>query len=179
MQNPIQKFRQSSIVFKKPVILSELQLPYISIFFAETSRTLPTHQCLQNGLRDFFNFVQILSYLQKLKRPGFYMLFFIFLLVSQDLNKIKKITNTLSQTLLSRKCVQNFSKTIKLYVSWSSSKFSIFQTKRPGFLEIIDFALIWASDFTYLDQHYQIIKNLVHKNQFQMNHARHLNKITA
>ena len=39
MQNPIQKFRQSSIVFGKPGILSEnlktltIQLPYSSIFF--------------------------------------------------------------------------------------------------------------------------------------------------
>ena len=48
MQNPIQKFRQSSIVFEKPGILpenlktDELQLPYSSIFFAETSHTCPT-----------------------------------------------------------------------------------------------------------------------------------------
>ena len=46
MQNPIQNFRQSSVIFEKPGILSEnlktfdeLQLPYSSIFFAETSHT--------------------------------------------------------------------------------------------------------------------------------------------
>ena len=55
--------------------------------------------------------------------------FFILLLITQDLNKIKKIPHTLLWTLLSRKRVQNFSKNIKIYGSWNSSKFSIFQTK--------------------------------------------------
>ena len=32
-------------------------------------------------------------------------------------------------------------KNIKLYGSWSSSKISIFETKKPGFLEIIDLCL--------------------------------------
>ena len=61
MQNPIQKFRQSFIIFEKPSILSEncdkLQLPYSSIFFAETWHTFPTYQCLQKGVRGFFHFV--------------------------------------------------------------------------------------------------------------------------
>ena len=51
---------------------------------------------------------------------------FTFLIIIQDLNKIKKILNTLLQTSLSRKRAQNFSQ--KLYGSLSSSKFSIFQT---------------------------------------------------
>ena len=56
MQNPIQKFRQSSIVFGKPGILSEnlktltIQLPYSSIFFAETLHTPTSDQCLQKGV---------------------------------------------------------------------------------------------------------------------------------
>ena len=64
MQNPIQKFKQSSLVFEKPGILfenlktfDEPQLPDSSIFFAETSHMFPTYQCLQKGVRDFFNFV--------------------------------------------------------------------------------------------------------------------------
>ena len=64
MQNPMQKFRQRSIVFEKPGILSEnvkklgeLQLPYSSIFFAETSHTFPTYQCLQKSVWDFLNFI--------------------------------------------------------------------------------------------------------------------------
>ena len=58
MQNPIQKFRQSSIVFEKPDILSEnlktltnSNYPTVQYFFAET---FPTYQCLQKGVRDFF-----------------------------------------------------------------------------------------------------------------------------
>ena len=61
MQNTIQKFRQSSIVFEEPGILSEnfenfdeLQLPYSSIFFPETSHTFSIYQCLQKGVSDFF-----------------------------------------------------------------------------------------------------------------------------
>ena len=57
MQNPIQNFRQSSVIFEKPGILSEnlktfdeLQLPYSSIFFAETSHTFSTYQCLQKSV---------------------------------------------------------------------------------------------------------------------------------
>ena len=57
MQNPIQNFRQSSVVFEKPGILSEnlktfdeLQLPYSSIFFAETSHTFSTYQCPQKSV---------------------------------------------------------------------------------------------------------------------------------
>ena len=64
MQIPMQKFRQRSIVFEKPGILSEnvkklgeLQLPYSSIFFAETSHTFPTYQCLQKSVWDFFYFI--------------------------------------------------------------------------------------------------------------------------
>ena len=44
MQNPIQKFRQSSF----------RELPYSSIFFAETLYTFPAYQCLQKGVRNFF-----------------------------------------------------------------------------------------------------------------------------
>ena len=64
MQNLIQKFRQSSIVCEKPSILpkkfenfDELQLPYSSMFFAETSLTVLAYQCLQKSVRNFFSFV--------------------------------------------------------------------------------------------------------------------------
>ena len=68
MQNPIQNFRQSSIVFEKPGVLSEnlktlvsskvpkLQLRYGSIFFAETLHTFSTYQYLQKRVWDFFYF---------------------------------------------------------------------------------------------------------------------------
>ena len=64
MLNPEQKFRKSYIVLEKPDILSEnlrnfdeLQLPYGSIFFAETSHTFPTYQCLLKGVWNFLDFV--------------------------------------------------------------------------------------------------------------------------
>ena len=68
----------------------ELQLPYSSIFFTETLLTFPTYQYLQKGLRDFFYFVWILSYLQKLKRTGSYTLAFFIFIMNSRLNKIKK-----------------------------------------------------------------------------------------
>ena len=60
MQNAIQKFRQSSIVFEKPGILSENLKNLTSIeyrrfqYLAETSHTFPTYQYLQKAVRDFF-----------------------------------------------------------------------------------------------------------------------------
>ena len=54
MQNPIQKSRQNSIVFKKPSILFETlksyNYPTVQCFFAETSHTLSTYQSLQKGV---------------------------------------------------------------------------------------------------------------------------------
>ena len=44
--------------------------------------------------------------------------------ITQVLNKIKKVPNTLLWTLVRGKCVQKFRKNIKLYGSWSWSKFS-------------------------------------------------------
>ena len=57
MQNPIQKYKQSSIVFEKFENFGEFQLPYSSIIFALTLHTFPTCQCRQKDARDFFYFV--------------------------------------------------------------------------------------------------------------------------
>ena len=59
MQNLTQKFRQSSIVFEKPGILSEnlktlTSSNYPTEFFAASSHTFSTYQCLQKGVWDFF-----------------------------------------------------------------------------------------------------------------------------
>ena len=55
MQNAIQIFRQSSIVFEKPGILSEnlktltsSNYPTVQYFLAETSHTISTYHCLKN-----------------------------------------------------------------------------------------------------------------------------------
>ena len=57
MQNAIQKFRQSSIVFEKLENFDEFQLSYSSIFFAETSHTFSTYHYLKKGVWDFFYFI--------------------------------------------------------------------------------------------------------------------------
>ena len=70
---PYKNLDKVLLFLKKPGILSEnlktdkLQLSYSSIFFAETSHTFSTYHCLKKCVH-FFNFIQILSYLQKLKK---------------------------------------------------------------------------------------------------------------
>ena len=66
MQNAIQKFRQSSIAFKKPGILAEnlktltsFNYPTVQYFLLKL-RT--TYHCLKKVVWNFFYFIQILSY---------------------------------------------------------------------------------------------------------------------
>ena len=116
MQNTKQKFRQGFIVFEKSCIwkfenFDELQLPYSSIFFAETSHTFSTYQCLQKRVSDFLKFYLDLKLFAKIKKDLFSTHSFLTpLLITQDLNKIKKIPLTLLETLISRKRVRNFNK---------------------------------------------------------------------
>ena len=106
MENPMEKFRQSSIVFKKPGILSEnlktltiFNYPTVPLFFLLKLSTLPklpylpmfTKRCV-----GFFLFCLDLELLVKNKKDLVSThSFFRFLLITQDLNKIKKIPNTL------------------------------------------------------------------------------------
>ena len=134
MQNPIQKFRQSSIVFEEPVIFSEkwktfneLQLPWCWIFFAETSHASRTYECLKKSVRDFLILFRSWVICKNEKDLASIHSFFTFLLITRDLNKRKKkIPNTLLLTLLRSNRVQN----IKLCSSWSLPKFSIFQVNK-------------------------------------------------
>ena len=48
--------------------------------------------------------------------------------ITQVLTKIKKIPHTILQTLVRQTCAKFQQKNIKLYGSWSSTKFSVFQT---------------------------------------------------
>ena len=64
MQNPIQEFRQSSVVFEKPGIfyenlktLTSSNYPKVAYFFAEPSHTFPPYQCLQKMSGIFLNLV--------------------------------------------------------------------------------------------------------------------------
>ena len=131
MQNPIQKFRQSSIVFEKPGILFEnlktqasSNYPTVQYFLLKLcTRLLLTN--VYKRVRRIFLVCLVIESFAKIKNTWFlHTHFFTFLLITQDLSKIKKISNTLWQTLLSRKDMHNFSRKY-----WSQSKFSIFQTK--------------------------------------------------
>ena len=117
MPNTIQKFRQSSIVSKKPGILSEnlktltsSNYPTVQYFLLK----LRTRLLLANVYKrvgGFFLLYLDLELFAKIKK-GLVSThsFFTLLLITQDLNKIKKIPHTLLWILLSRKRVQNFSK---------------------------------------------------------------------
>ena len=50
---------------------------------------LRTRFLLNKGVRDFFYFVYILTYMQKLKRPGFYTLVF-YIVINNSRSKQKK-----------------------------------------------------------------------------------------
>ena len=139
MQNTVQIFRQSSIVSEKPGILSEhlkiltsSNYPTVQYFFAETLHTFFTYQCLQERVWDFFYFIQILSYLQKLKkRPDFYPLFTLlhFYWWFKVETKLKKSYTRFCRHYKVENLCKISAKNIKLYGRWSSLKFSIFQTK--------------------------------------------------
>ena len=143
MQNLIQKSKQNSIALTKPGLpenlknFDELQLLYSSIFFAENLHTFPNYQFLQKGVLDFLCFVQILSYLQKLGGPGFYTLVFYIIIDNSKPKQNKNIPNTLFQSLLSRKHVQNSNQKYKIWQLELVKIFS-FSDKKNWFLEIID-----------------------------------------
>ena len=102
MQNAIQKFRQSSIVFEKPGILSEnlktltsSNYPTVQYFLLK----LRTRFLLTNVYKrvcGIFLFCLDLELFAKIKKDLVSThLFFTLLLLTQDLNKIKKIPHTL------------------------------------------------------------------------------------
>ena len=114
MQNTIQKFRQSSIVFEKPGILSEnlktltsSNYPTVQYFLLK----LRTRFLLTNVYKRVCGILLDLELFAKIKKDlVFTHSLFTLLLITQDLNKIKKIARTVLYKLLSRKRVQNFSK---------------------------------------------------------------------
>ena len=102
MQNTIQKFRQSSIVFEKPGILSEnlktlesSNYPAFQYFLLKHC----THFLLTNiykRVARIFLFYLGLELLAKIKKDLVSTnSFFTLLLITQDLSKIKKIINSM------------------------------------------------------------------------------------
>ena len=104
MQNAIQKFRQSSIVFQKTGILSEnlktlsSNYPTVQYFFAETPHTCKL--LLTNIYKRvcgifFISFRLQKKIYKKLKRPGFYTLvFYTFINNSRSKQNKKYPTHT-------------------------------------------------------------------------------------
>ena len=134
MQNTKQKFKQSSIVFEKPGILSQnfktltsSNYPTSSIFFAETLHTLPMSAIGCVGLLLLHLDLELFAKIKK-DLVSTHSLF-ILLLITQDLNKIKKSDAPFCRHYQVENVCKISAKNIKLYGSWSSSKFSIFQTK--------------------------------------------------
>ena len=137
MQNTIQKFRQSSIVFEKPGILSE-NLKTL------TSSNYPTVQYFLLKLRTRFLltnvykrvcgifFISFRSWVicKNLQRPDFYTLaFYTFINNSRSKQNEKNPTHPFANITKKKTCAKFQPKNINLYGSWSSSKFSIFLTK--------------------------------------------------
>ena len=61
MHNPTQKFRQGSMIFEEPGILSEkvkllTSSNYLILFFWNL-HIFPTYQCVQKGVQNLFYFV--------------------------------------------------------------------------------------------------------------------------
>ena len=136
MQNPIQTFRQSSIVFEKPRILSEnlktltsSNYPKLQYFFLQLRTRFLLTNVYERVRGIFLIFFRFWVSCKNQKRPGFYTLVFCTFINNSRSKQNKNIPHTVLYILLSRKCVQISTKNIKLYGSWSSSKFSIFQTK--------------------------------------------------
>ena len=90
MQNAVQKFRQSSIVFEKPGILSE-NLKTL------TSSNYPTVQyfLLKLCTRSPLTYLDLELFAKIRKDLVSTHSFFTLLLITQDLNKTKKIPHTL------------------------------------------------------------------------------------
>ena len=67
MQNTMQKFRQSSIFFEKPGILSE-NLKTLTSSNCPTVRCFSTYYCLKKVVWDFFIFYLDLELFAKIKK---------------------------------------------------------------------------------------------------------------
>ena len=88
MQNTIQKFRQSSIVFEKPGILSEnlktltsSNYPTVQYFLLKLLTRFLLTNVYKSVFGIFFYFVCLdLELLAEIKRPGFYPLVFYILI---------------------------------------------------------------------------------------------------
>ena len=101
MQNAVQKSRQSSTVFEKTGILSEnlktltsSNYPTVQYFLLKLRTLFLLTNIYRRVCRIFFISFRSGIICKNLKRPGFYTLVF-YILITQDLNKMKKIPHAL------------------------------------------------------------------------------------
>ena len=137
MKNPKQKYRKAllfsgnQVLFLKNWKLWRVSTTIVLNIFCWNFAHVSYWPMSSKGCLGFFNLFRSWVICKNKRRSGFYTFtetsFFTFLWITQDLSRIKRIPNS----LLSRIRVQNFS--TKLYGSWSSSKFSNFQTNNPAF----------------------------------------------
>ena len=120
----------------------ELQLLYSSISLAETSHTFPTYHCLKMGLCNFFNFIQILSYFQKIKKTWFLPTrFCTFINNSKSKQNKENATHSFVDITKQKTCVKFQQKKKKNLWQLELVKAFNFSDKKPGFLEIREVCL--------------------------------------
>ena len=137
MQNPIQKFRQSSIVFEKPVILSEdlktltsSNYPTVQYFLLKLRTRFLLTKIYKRVCGVFLNFVQILSYLQKLKRAGFYtFVFYIFIDNSRFKQNRKNPEHAFLGIIKQKICAKFQQKILNSVVVGARQNFQFFRQK--------------------------------------------------
>ena len=107
----------------------ELQLLYSSINLAETSHTFPTYHCLKMGVCNFFNFIQILSYLQKIKTWFLLIRFCTFINNSKSKQNKENATHFFVDITKQRTCVKFQQKILKSIVVGARQSFQFFRQK--------------------------------------------------
>ena len=113
MENPIQKFRQNSIVFEKPGILYEkVKASYSSISFAETSHTFRTYQCLQ--------------------KHGFYTLVFYIFINNSRSKQNKKNPKLPFEDIIKYKTCSKFQQKISNFMEVGARQGFQFFRQKPG-----------------------------------------------
>ena len=107
----------------------ELQVLYSSIYLAETSHKFSTYHCLKMGVCNFFNFIQILSYLQKIKTWFLLIRFCTFINNSKSKQNKENATHSFVDITKQRTCVKFQQKILKSIVVGARQCFQFFRQK--------------------------------------------------
>ena len=150
MRNATQKFRQGPIVFEKPGFLSEKLKTLTSSNYHRVQQfllKLRTRFLLTNIYKSvfgifFFLFCLDLELFTKIKKDLVSTeSFFTFLLIIQDLNKIKKNPEHAFVDIVKQERCAKFQQNILTLCQLELVKNFDFSDKQPGFSEIIELCL--------------------------------------